>query len=106
MKQPLLYEKLNLETARIQWADLERHFARGVVIVIDENLDLPNIAEKMACDDASFIQKMIQQNKIHTPTDQEALLWSSNQQEFWAVVVAPYVLIQLATSSLHPSSIQ
>ena len=48
MKQPLLYEKLNLETARIQWAELERHFARGVVIVIDENLDLPNIAEKMA----------------------------------------------------------
>ena len=40
----LLRAKLNLETARIPWAELQRFFARGVAVWIAPGLDLVDTA--------------------------------------------------------------
>ena len=37
-------QELHLETARINWQELETHFARGVVIRVDSDLDLIEVA--------------------------------------------------------------
>ena len=46
-----LTHKLTLETARITWSELQRHFARGVVLVVHGQLDLIKVAVKFAEDD-------------------------------------------------------
>ena len=96
MKTPLLYEKLNSETARISWEELQRYFARGVLIVIADGLDLPEIARKIADDDADSVRVLMEKNQIRQADDDDARKWQKNNQQFWAVVVAPWVLIQAA----------
>ncbi|ODU01956.1 MAG: hypothetical protein ABS89_06365 [Thiobacillus sp. SCN 63-1177] len=61
----ILRAKLNLETAQLGWPELERHFARGDVI------------------------KVIARAGIADAED-----WHARQPLFWAVVVAPWVLVQ------------
>jgi len=51
-----LASKLNLETAVIAWADLVKHFARGVVIRVGGNVDLIEAAACLARDDTKVLQ--------------------------------------------------
>ena len=51
-----LRQKLNLETARIGWGELQRHYARGVLINVGEGLDLVEVAAYMAADDTDRIR--------------------------------------------------
>ena len=48
MAEALLHDKLNLETARIHWQELQPHFARGAAVYVDSHLDLIGIAKLMA----------------------------------------------------------
>ncbi|HHS89601.1 MAG TPA: DUF2288 family protein, partial [Rhodobacteraceae bacterium] len=52
---PLLKEKLNFETGRVTWDELARHFARGVVIRVDAELDLVNVAAAFAEDNKARV---------------------------------------------------
>ena len=94
-----LEQKLNLETGRIKWTDLQTHFARGVVLVVDVDLDLVEIAASFMRDDHRQISKLLGENKIVKPDINKAQHWHNDKQEFWAVVVAPWVLIQEIVSS-------
>ncbi|WP_373813542.1 DUF2288 family protein, partial [Neisseria dentiae] len=40
MNDNLLNSKLNLETARISWNELQPHFARGAAVYVSADLDL------------------------------------------------------------------
>lgn len=89
-----LQEKLNLETARISWSELEKHFARGVLITIAGELDLVAIALHFAEDDKAAIEPLLADNKISRTTDEQAQQWSEGDPDLWAVVVAPWILVQ------------
>ena len=85
---------LNLETARIKWQELETHFARGVVIRVDSDMDLVKVATCFANDDKPAVETWISEGKvqhlgIHTAKD-----WGGRDPELWAVVVAPWVVVQ------------
>ena len=43
--------RLNTETARIEWKELERHFARGVLLTVSSELDLVEVGAHMIHDD-------------------------------------------------------
>lgn len=90
----LLFHKLNQETGKINWVELQRYFARGVVVVVDKQLDLVKTAEQISRDQDSAIQSLIDNSKIHRATDDDAVRWNETQQSFWAVVIAPWVLVQ------------
>ena len=87
-------EKLNSETARIGWGELARLFARGVVIVVADRLDLVSIAVSFTEDDKSRIEALMQSNDIRKATAEDAIRWNESNAEVWAVVVAPWVLVQ------------
>lgn len=95
---PLQYEelrqKLNLETGKISWPELQRHFARGVVIVVAPEQDLVDIAASLATDQATQIDSLIRAEALVRATDDHALRWQQSQPTFWSVVVAPWVLVQ------------
>lgn len=90
----LLDSKLNLETARIAWHELQPHFARGAAVYVDESLDLIETARLMADDNTSALADLMRQGRFGVVGDEQARrFWVENRQ-MWAVVVAPWVLVQ------------
>ena len=87
-------QQLNFETGKIPWNELQRYFARGVVIKIAPELDLIDVAEKFVTDDKQTIHSWMNQGSIERATDEDAIRWSNLDPLFWAVVTAPWVLVQ------------
>ncbi len=85
---------LNGQTGKLEWSELEKHFARGVVIRVDPTLDLIDIAIAFVRDNKPQIESWISAGHVSKANDQDASNWSAHKPVFWAVVVAPWVLIQ------------
>lgn len=85
---------LNAQTGKLTWPELARHFARGVVISIHPTEDLVEVAECLVRDSANTVDRLFQQGKLHRANDVDAMRWHECGSEFWAVVVAPWVLVQ------------
>ena len=90
----LLRAKLNLETAQLQWSELERHFARGDVIKVAIGTDLIEAALNVAENNAATVQTWLSEGRIARAEMSDAEIWHARQPMFWAVVVAPWVLVQ------------
>lgn len=87
-------QKLNFETGRINWAELQRHFARGIVVVVSGELDLIEVAVKLHEDDKHQFETWVNNKQIWRARDDDARQWQAANTEFWSVVVAPWVLVQ------------
>ena len=85
---------LNLETARIVWSELERHFARGVVIHVAGTLDLVEVALAFANDDKAAVQTWLTAGEVRHLETETAQDWRRRDPDLWAVVTAPWVLVQ------------
>ncbi|ALP54712.1 hypothetical protein Tel_03060 [Candidatus Tenderia electrophaga] len=92
-----LRTRLNAETGKLVWPELERHFARGVVIRVDPALDLIDVAVAVAEDDKAKVEAWMQAGRVAHPSMEDARAWVERQPDFWAVVVAPWVLVQDVT---------
>jgi len=89
-----IWGELNAQTGRITWKELERHFARGVVVWVASDLDLVDVALSMVRDDKSVIEQLMATGRLAQLTDEQAGDWSGREAELWAVVAAPWVLVQ------------
>ena len=89
-----LKDKINLETGRINWLDLQTFYARGQVVLVSEDLDFIDVASKLNQDDKIQFKQWLDENKISYVTDSKALEWYENKKELWAVVIMPWVLVQ------------
>ncbi|MCK9529232.1 MAG: DUF2288 domain-containing protein [Gammaproteobacteria bacterium] len=89
--------RLNAETGKLAWKELERFFARGVVIVAAPDLDLVDVAARMVEDDSAAIQRWIGEGRLARANERQARDWSARAPTFWAVVAAPWVLVQEVT---------
>ncbi len=93
----------NAQTGQATWGELERAFARGVLIRVDPGLDLVAVACCVARDEASTLQGWMSTGQVAPVSAEEAQAWSGTGTQFWAVVAAPFVLAQAipaATDSL------
>ena len=89
-----LDERINLETGVIAWSELVRHFARGVVLVVENPLDLVDVAACLACDDTQLLEGWLNSGKVRRASDDDARDWTAREPEFWCTVTAPWVLVQ------------
>jgi hypothetical protein len=94
MADELLSAKINFETAKISWRELQRFFASGNAIAVAPTLDLTQVASALAEDDAPQVKTWMAAGLIDTVKDQQALSWYENDQAVWAVVIKPWVLVQ------------
>lgn len=90
----LLRAKLNGETARIGWMELQRHHAAGKVIQVGEDLDLVEVAVQLAQDNGAQVEAWIRSGDIEMVSDTQAAAWVVVNQPLWAIVVSPWVLVQ------------
>ncbi len=91
----VLKAKLTAETAKIDWASLQRFYASGVLVLVHGSLDLIDVAYAFAVDDKSQVGPWIQQQHVERVSDDIATQWATSQPDLWAVVVSPWVLVQL-----------
>lgn len=89
-----IHDLLNAQTGRIAWPELARHFARGAVVVVNRDQDLLTVAEQLVRDEAGAVGALIEAGVMHRAHDADASRWQDGNSEFWAVVVAPWVLVQ------------
>lgn len=94
--QEILRTKVNLETSRIAWKDLQRFFASGAAISVSNELDLVEVALQIAEDNKLQVQQWLVSGQIGKVSDEQARAWYEADAEMWAVVVSPYVLVQAA----------
>ena len=87
-------QDLHAETARIQWQELEVHFARGMVIRVASELDLVKVAVDIANDNKPAVERWITAGQVEHLAMETARDWSERDPELWAVVVAPWVVVQ------------
>ncbi len=87
-------QEINQQTGVIDWQELAKHFARGVVIRVDVGLDLVKVAHSMSIDDKPQMQQWLDSGTIRRASDDDARQWTQDNPQFWCVVVAPWVLVQ------------
>ena len=87
-------EKLNLETARIPWSELQRLYARGVVMVVSPDIDLVSVGAAFVDDKAELVKGWLESNQLRKATDEDAKAWFEADASLWAVAAAPWVLVQ------------
>ena len=90
----LLRAKINGETARMQWTELQRFFASGAMISVSDELDLVDVAVCIASDDKQAVQQWMSEGRIAKVSDTQAQTWMESDAELWAVVVKPWILVQ------------
>ncbi|MGE5623025.1 MAG: DUF2288 domain-containing protein, partial [Bacillota bacterium] len=61
--QDLLRSKLNGETARFQWKELQRFFAAGTVVAVSDELDLVEVAVRIAKDDKDAVARWMNEGR-------------------------------------------
>ena len=89
-----LYAQLLGETAQITWAEVMPQFAKGNVLWVASQHDLVAVAEYIINDDKKQVSALMQQKALHILSDDIALDYSQRDPELWAVVIAPWVLVQ------------
>ncbi|WP_298608764.1 DUF2288 family protein [uncultured Thiothrix sp.] len=89
-----LSTRLNLETGRITWKELGFFFARGRILQVVTELDLIKVATALANDDASQVSGWLTAQQVRILPDAIAKEWAADDNNLWAVVVAPWVVVQ------------
>jgi hypothetical protein len=92
--QEVYRTKINQETSRIKWHELQRFFASGATVLVTPELDLVEVAFQISEDNKEQVEHWLVEGKIGKVTDKQASTWYESDTEVWAVVVSPYVLIQ------------
>ncbi len=98
MSEPIevLKARLNMETAKIGWSELQRPFAKETVFVVAPELDLVETAARMIHDEKTVVEDWLDQEKIMQASIEDAKRWNETDPDLWAVVVAPWILVQEA----------
>jgi hypothetical protein len=89
-----LYLKLLAETAKIGWPELERFFARGMLLRVARDLDLVTVAAAIADNDTAQVTQWLSTGLVERMQSETAADFAARNPELWAVVVSPWVCVQ------------
>ena len=90
----LLRREYMSQTARINWHDLQTYYAHGSVVCVSAELDLVEVAVQLGLDNTDQFQEWIAEHKVTPVHDEQALAWYEANQDVWAMVAPPWVLVQ------------
>ncbi len=92
--EPDLRDKINRETARLPWRELQKHFAAGTVVFVSDELDLVDVAVRISQDDKASIVQWMADGKVAKVSDLQAHNWLASDAALWTAVVNPFILVQ------------
>jgi hypothetical protein len=88
--------RINSETAKIPWRELQRFFAAGKVMQVDNSLDLVDVACALHEDDLERVERWTRASQLAPVADDQARTWYDGDAVLWAVVIKPWILVQEA----------
>jgi hypothetical protein len=89
-----LIARLNGETAKIEWHQLQKHYATGSVIAVEASFDLIKVAIALNQDDTAQVKHWLDEGMVSEVADQQAQDWYDQNSLVWALVLPPFVLVQ------------
>jgi hypothetical protein len=89
-----LYAKLLGETAPIRWQELQPFFARGALLLVEGSQDLIAVAQAVAENDQGKVGVWLTSGQLKKVEVAHAEDLLARDPQLWAVVVAPWVLLQ------------
>lgn len=89
-----LKTKLNLETARAPWRELQTFFAQGLVLNIQSDLDLLTVGEQFAADNKALFEEWLASGSVAQVSDTQAMAWHESDASVWTLVIKPWILVQ------------
>ncbi|WP_137818901.1 DUF2288 domain-containing protein [Pseudomonas sp. 2FG] len=89
-----LYAKLLGETAPISWQELQPFFARGALLWVSATMDLVEVALAVAQNEQGKVATWLAAEQVSKVEERRAEDLLARDPKLWAVVVAPWVLIQ------------
>ncbi len=98
----VLRGKLNRETAKMPWRDLQRFFANGSAIFASPELSLVDVAAVIAEDDRRQVEQWMMAGLLAPVSDKQATDWLAADLQMWVVVVKPWVLVQPVAAGQDP----
>ena len=93
-REQRLRQDYHQQTARIHWHELQTYYAGGSVIRVVSGLNLVEVAVQLGLDNTTRFQGWIESGDVGAVSDEQALIWYESNTELWAVVAAPWVLVQ------------
>lgn len=87
-------QQLAAELGVISYTELQKFFAKGVILVVDSSLDIIDVAIKIHCDDSACIEAWIHDKLLTRAHDEHARKWFRANARLQAVTVAPWVVVQ------------
>jgi hypothetical protein len=93
-RESLERTRINSETAKIGWHELQRFFAQGHAVAVSSDLDLVEVAYQVSSDNKLCIEEWMGNGSVGPVSDAQALEWLEARALMWSVVVRPWVLVQ------------
>jgi len=88
------YHELKEECAPVFYKEIEKFFARGMLVLISQEIDIIHVALAIQNDDTKTMQKWIEEQKVIRVHDEHALKWSKVNETLLAITAVPWVLVQ------------
>ncbi len=83
------------DLAEVEWERLRPHLDRDALIVVDEELDIVEVANCMAVDDSGKVAEWVGTGKLKKPGRQQLEEWNGEDKKlFRTLIVQPFVLMQ------------
>src|SRR5690606_8325410 len=88
------YAKLLGETAAVSWEGLEPFVVRRTLLEVAGDCDLVEAALAVSQDDRAKVAQWMGNSKLGRIEVEQEKDWQARDPELWALVIAPWVLVQ------------
>jgi hypothetical protein len=93
-------QEFSIEIQSIDWKMLAPHQKRGDLLIVDAALDLVEVGQAIAGDEAGKVKQWLAQSQLLRPTSEQISAWEKTDEEIFSfVIVKPFVLAQLKTKN-------
>ena len=89
--------KIVAQTAKIKWQELEKFYAQGKLILVNESLNIVDVGYAISMDDATKVIEWMETGLLKKDFNDLAKIWHDKNEEVWSVVINPWVLVQKVT---------
>jgi len=93
-KEEVLFDYFD-EKGVANWSLLSLHHKRQALYLVDESLELNDVAKAFAKDQVENVKTWLTQGKVRPPTDEEIKNFEQSEVKYPFLIVQPFVLFQL-----------
>lgn len=93
-KEELMRREYLAQTARIHWHELQTWYASGAVVKVAGDMNLVEVAVQLGMDNTALFKQWLDTGSVALVDDAQAVVWYEANEQLWAVVAAPWVLVQ------------